>query len=1492
MAVRRKRSVPGRRATAWLKRLLAGSGALAVLAVLALSALAMPWTRDGALALAAARLSGDGLEWRFEAASGSLLGRLTLDRATLHSQDQPVLRLEQVVLDWRPAALLSGVLSVRELSVATATVFRLPDGQGDEDGANSTAGEAEETPIDGSMLTDLPFAPHIPALVIDRLVFDAVQAEGSVSAMLDGRAQTGLVLTVEGAAAVPYTDRVSVRLVLDAGTGRVRADMDAGTGPNSLAAHLAAHLAGMDLPVLDMGLAVDGPLDDWRGHVRLDVAGDAVLSGDLSGRRDGAALDGTVTLQRVHPALRGVLQSARQRISVDWRGHDGDAPANGIDGLLTIAVDDAGRGLHIRHGVDLAAPLALDGAEVTVTLPAVVTDLAGASFSTGAATARARLSGTARSPGVEADIRIADAAYGGVPLGSLNGAIAVGMTEDRVTLHSASLTNDSLTNASLASDGLASDALAGAGLAVTGHGWWRRGDGALEAGVDVTRFDLGLGSAWLNRPLDGDVRGEIRVRRAVAGAALEMTVQADAAGLSGDGLPAIVRRAAGPAPRLTAAARIAPDGAATLDSVRLEGQGVRFDVAGRVDRRAGLALDYNLVADDFAGLLDQPFLSGLAALRVDGRVTGPFARPGLTARASLDLLRIEQVALREIALTLDAPDLTDLRAVPVRLAAGTDFGPLAAGVRVSMGAGDVILDGLSARVASLALDGGLTIGTGGLLGGRIAVETLPDRQREQGGFRGGVLDGTLSALVTVAGRQTVSGPVQEARVTATARDFHAAPPSGPGVSVDAADVAGTIRWGGDGAGAGMGADITLSGDRVRVADLLLTRLEAGTTTRDGATAFTLSANGRYREDFDLTADGSASVTGGDGVAVSLALAGRAGDSMFRMAEPVTIIYGGGYGAVAPFSLSVGDGRIDGRLETGPSGVAASLRVDGLDLADVTPFVPDAGLLRGRASGTVSLTGPLDAPEGAVSLALRDLRLTGAGASQESLSLTLDGTLAGGRLLLSGGTGDEDGSDQKGANGGRLNDDSPNRDTLNGGEGHLGLSLTADVPLALNLADGTVDVPVGMPVRARLRASGDLAPLGGLLRLTDHVATGLADLDVRVGGTIAAPTVNGHLNLTDGRYELLPAGLVLEDLALAGRFTGQGLAVDSLTATDGGSGTVRAAGYIALDDQTQDPVVDMTADLSEMTVLRRPDIAAAASARIGFTRRDGLSSLRGSVTVDALDVKIDSGEDTSFVQIEVTEINAPDDAGNGGGNGAGGAARLDPLRLDLTVDIPNRLFTRGRGLDAEWRGALSVTGTSEAPVIAGTASLVRGRFDFAGRQFTLTQGTLAFDGGEEVDPRLDIRADYAGRAIAAAILVSGRASRPDIRLISEPSLPEDEILSRILFGTSVAELSAVEAVQLASSLSALATGGTSVFDRTRRRLGLDRLSVDRVQGGDADNALVGGKYLTNNIYVEVSTTAAGQATGGIEVDLTKNLSLATRLGTFFDNNFRIRWRWVY
>jgi translocation and assembly module TamB len=236
-----------------------------------------------------------------------------------------------------------------------------------------------------------------------------------------------------------------------------------------------------------------------------------------------------------------------------------------------------------------------------------------------------------------------------------------------------------------------------------------------------------------------------------------------------------------------------------------------------------------------------------------------------------------------------------------------------------------------------------------------------------------------------------------------------------------------------------------------------------------------------------------------------------------------------------------------------------------------------------------------------------------------------------------------------------------------------------------------------------------------------------------------------------------------------------------------------------------------------------------------------------------------------------------------------ASSAIPARFDVRVHAPARMFTRTRGLDAEWEMDVRLQGDVGQPLLYGEARLIRGDFTLAGRRFELETGEIRFSGAPE-DAEVTLTAVADTPELSVRVQVSGPAIKPEIQLSSTPALPEDEILPQLLFGRSSRELSGFEAAQLAASLASLA--GQSAFDiagAARSAVDLDRLEVREENGGFL---VSGGKYITRDVYLEVARGATGQASTSVEWQVRRRLYLISSFRADGDQRVALRWKRDY
>ena len=479
-------------------------------------------------------------------------------------------------------------------------------------------------------------------------------------------------------------------------------------------------------------------------------------------------------------------------------------------------------------------------------------------------------------------------------------------------------------------------------------------------------------------------------------------------------------------------------------------------------------------------------------------------------------------------------------------------------------------------------------------------------------------------------------------------------------------------------------------------------------------------------------------------------------------------------------------RLDGSLPMGEGEMALAGQLDRFPLTLVDRLAGRRGLT-GRISGTFGVAGPYTLPRIRFSVSSPSINanvLTNNGISP--IAVRAEGSFTDNRLVLAEGSLRNDG----------------------------GMNITASgrLPLALDGLDFSV------------RGQVPLGAVGFALARAGFRGEGILDLAIRATGRLSAPQINGQAALNDATLLIPALNLRLNDLDANADLLGERLAIRSATATNAGGGTVSASG-----DVTLDPVAGFPADLALTLQNFRYTDGRMASARLGGdltitgpVARDG--TLSGQFNVEQLEFRIPEalGAADSY-RLNVTHLALPNAVNQTlvRARMLGTETREERstrgLRLNILFNAPSRVFVRGRGLDAELGGQITLGGTVRGLKPVGQFDLIRGRFSILGQRLDLTSGAAVFDGDRL--PVLNLRARTQVEDVEATISVEGRANEPQVELSSVPDLPDDEILAQIVFRRAMSDLSALQVARLAAALRncpvAVASGSSN---RSARRRG--------------------------------------------------------------------------
>jgi translocation and assembly module TamB len=601
----------------------------------------------------------------------------------------------------------------------------------------------------------------------------------------------------------------------------------------------------------------------------------------------------------------------------------------------------------------------------------------------------------------------------------------------------------------------------------------------------------------------------------------------------------------------------------------------------------------------------------------------------------------------------------------------------------------------------------------------------------------------------------------------------------------------------------------------------------------------------------------------------VALNGRASGVNFRTQNPARIaITSAGY-ELLPTTVDLGRGsraRLSGRY--GDDGLIVQSRLDRVNMALLNNAFPDMGL-GGHATGSIDFVqqSANNMPQADVRLSISDFTRTTAVAVSQPMDVNLVAQLK------------NDGGDvravmrQRGTVIGRLQ------------------AVVKPFGGGSNWSERLMAAPLS----GGFRYNGPSETLYSFAGPAQQAVSGPIAVAADFRCVVNSPCLEGVIHGKDMVYENQAFGTRLTGMTINGRFNGDRLLIENMTAK-AGDGSIEANGFISF-AAAQGYPMNISARLQKARLARSDNLGAEATGDLQLLKSAGETAiLSGDLRIPEARYKYVREGAASVPSLTGVRrkpaLGRPRVTGDRLKDVGGGL--FDLIRLDIRLRANEQLYVSGMGLESEWQADVRLQGTTETPRIAGEVELVRGTLGFAGRSFTLEEGHITFPDGNAFDPAITLVATETIENVDVSVNVSGRAQNPTINFSSTPGLPQDEIVSRILFGESITNLSPVQAVQLATSLNGLrGGGGLNPLGALQSAAGIDRL---RVLGADESEgrgtAIAAGQYISKDIYLEVITDGRGYTATQLEISLTRALSILSQAGGSGQTNMSVRYRKDY
>jgi translocation and assembly module TamB len=446
-------------------------------------------------------------------------------------------------------------------------------------------------------------------------------------------------------------------------------------------------------------------------------------------------------------------------------------------------------------------------------------------------------------------------------------------------------------------------------------------------------------------------------------------------------------------------------------------------------------------------------------------------------------------------------------------------------------------------------------------------------------------------------------------------------------------------------------------------------------------------------------------------------------------------------------------------------------------------------------------------------------------------------------------------------------------------------------------DGVLTVNEEGPLSGSIDANvPSLKTMGGLFG-PSYLLDGHLALKLALGGTLAKPNLSGSL-VGDGlSATLVDQGVQLKDgvvrIALS-----ENLVDFQQVEFHGASGTLRATGRVRLDNAEPDLTANIVADKLELFASPDRQLTMSGSASVANAGSQGGLAINGKFVIDhALFDMPDKSEPRLGDDVVVVR---PDGSVLGGkpqetGNANKPVGALAP-RANIDIDLGQKFRFRGQGADVGLRGTISLLSAPNLPLRAvGNVRVTEGStYTAFGRKLGIENGFFTFN-GPVANPGINILAMRRNQQVEAGVQVTGTIQSPVAKLVSEPSVPDNEKLSWLLFGHGTDQGNNIG--QQSTMTTALALLGSASGKRIAQEFGLDEFSIGRSEVGLTDPQVVMVSKAMSEWLVIGYEQGLQSSSNAIKatVNLTRYWSVAVYGGTFqgmdlqYTRRFdRLRW----
>jgi outer membrane protein assembly complex protein YaeT len=363
-------------------------------------------------------------------------------------------------------------------------------------------------------------------------------------------------------------------------------------------------------------------------------------------------------------------------------------------------------------------------------------------------------------------------------------------------------------------------------------------------------------------------------------------------------------------------------------------------------------------------------------------------------------------------------------------------------------------------------------------------------------------------------------------------------------------------------------------------------------------------------------------------------------------------------------------------------------------------------------------------------------------------------------------------------------------------GSAGMTTGSSLDLALNGQISAALIPLLYPA---LRTDGQI------------------ELSLQFKGTVGDPSMSGYARLREGAVQWGSPALTAEDLDLQVDVDGNRFRVGRLSGTLNG-GPISGEGSFRLDGRGLQDVA-MTLKGSDIFLNYPKGFESSSDLDLEVRSNETGLSVKGRL-------KVNEGvyaENIDFLGRSASGLNFGFDLGSQPVS----SSSLGKVQLDLKIATQNPVQVRNNLADLLASIELNVAGNLNRPSFGGYVRLEEGgKLYFGDRTYNVQRGLVTQSPGSRVDPYYDILANTRVNEYMIQLRLSGVGKNITTTFSSDPALPEDDVISVLLTGQTLAQSrrAGFDPKQAQSMILLSGALSTDLSAKLRRRFGISQVSI--------------------------------------------------------------------